>query len=479
MYLYSTQPNKELLMRFSRRFKAFHRITKRNKTKGTIKNVTSEQSTHDILNIERNLMLVYKRSYLLVIVFIPFLLFGCTHYAKTDWFKETITKSDSENLYEVQLAAKTYSASGLPDVLMIGMCHVGYPEYYDKVREKLTESDIVIAEGCSMIYTPYSTLEEQQIAFIESLKSVASIFASNGEITLPLTVTKLSTILEDEDTKEKLNDPYRSFAGKQLYKDLWGNDVMFYPEEFNSVSDTTSPGMLCSYGLNGVWDGDDVDSDDIAIPIEKDPWWEEVRTKLEGYEAQQYLTVENLDDAVSQWYYLLPEDNWIPGDWKSSNYKEHFKSTANYLEVFKLLMAEKDKYKVWWLNPYHYWVRVSYHWEKSLIKRNGGNPSKPFKFFEARNDRVWELIRFHISENPKSAKTIGIPWGWTHMPGFEERLLNEFGYNKVDEEWITIWSDSRTSSKFINTITHDILRRRTAQQLSGSQKQAIDELLNY
>ena len=407
-------------------------------------------------------MLISKRSLLPVIFAIPFLSFGCTHYAKTDWFKETITKSDSEHLYEVQLAAKTYSASGLPDVLMIGMCHVGYPEYYDKVREKLTESDIVIAEGCSMIYTPYSTLEEQRVEFINSLKKLADFFASNEEITLPLTSTKLSTILEDEDTKEKFDDPYSSFALKQLYKDPWGNDVMYYPEKYISVSDTTLAGMLYSYGLNGVWDGDESNSDDIASPIEEDPWWEEVRTKLEGYEAGQDLNVENLDDAVSQRYYLLPEDNWIPGDWKSSNYKEYFKSTANCLEVSKLLMTEKDKYKVWWLSPYHYWVRTSYHWEKSMNKRNRGNPSKSVKFFEARNDRVWELIHFHISENPKSAKTIGIPWGWTHMPGFEERLLKEFGYNKVDEEWITIWSDSRTST-IGNTFEHNFLRTLTAQ----------------
>lgn len=408
------------------------------------------------------LMLVCKRSYLLVIVFIPFLLFGCTHYAKTDWFKETITKSDSEHLYEVQLAAITYSTSGLPDVLMIGMCHVGYPEFYDKVREKLTESNIVIAEGCFMLYTPYSTLEEQQLPFIESLKSIADVFASNENITLPLTITKLSTILEDEDTKEKLDDPYTSFAVKQLYKDPWGNDVMYYPEEFNSVSDTTSPGMLCSYGLNGVWDGDDVDSDDIAIPIQEDTWQKEVRTKLEGYVAEQYLRVEKLDDAVSQWYYLLPEDNWIPGDWKNSNYKDYFKNPADYYELIKSLSAEKDKYKAWWLSPYHYWVRSIYHWEKSMDKRNRGNPSKHFKFFEARNDRVWNLIHFHITENPKNAKTIAIPWGFTHMPDFQERLLKEFGYKKVEEEWITIWSDSRTST-IGNTSERNILRTLTAQ----------------
>ena len=60
-----------------------------------------------------------------------------------------------------------------------------------------------------MIYTPYSTLEEQRVEFINSLKKLADFFASNEEITLPLTSTKLSTILEDEDTKESywIDDP--------------------------------------------------------------------------------------------------------------------------------------------------------------------------------------------------------------------------------------------------------------------------------
>jgi hypothetical protein len=424
-------------------------------------------------NIERNLMLVYKRSYLLVIAFIPFLLFGCTHYVKTDWAKETITKSDTEHLYEVQIAAKTYTASGLPDVLMIGMCHVGYAEFYDKVREKLTESDIVIAEGYSMIYTPCATLEEQRVAFIESLKSMADFFASNEEITLPLTSTKLSTILEDEGTKKAILK-HLLYPQNQLYKDPWENDVMYYPEEFNSESDTTSPRMLCSYGLNGVWD-DDVNSDDIAIPIEEDPWWKEARTKLEGYEDTQYLDVENLDEAVSQWYSLLPEENWIPGDWKRSNYKEYFKNPADYSEYMKSLSAEKDKYEVWWLNPYHYWVRTMYWWGANETELQLHNY---YNFIEARNDRVWDLIHFHITENPKNAKTIGIPWGFGHMPDFEERLLNEFAYKKVDEEWITIWSDSR-SSTFIDTLTRNLFRLKTVQQMSESQKQAIDELLNY
>jgi hypothetical protein len=42
MYLYRTQPNKELHMRFSRRFQPFKSTTKQNKAKGTIKSVTIE-----------------------------------------------------------------------------------------------------------------------------------------------------------------------------------------------------------------------------------------------------------------------------------------------------------------------------------------------------------------------------------------------------------------------------------------------------
>jgi hypothetical protein len=408
-------------------------------------------------------MLVYKRSYLLVIVFIPFLLFGCTHYAKTDWNRETITRSDTENLYEVQIAAKTYAAPGLPDVLMIGMVHVAYPEFYYKVKDKLDEADIVIAE-CPMIYTPYLTPEERRIEFIKSIESVASGFASLG-LSLPADSTKLSTIFEDENIKEHFNS-YILHSVKSLYKDPWGNDAWYYPDRvFNSASDTTSTGMLCSYGPNGVWDGEDVNSDDIVIPIKEDPWLKEVQSKFKGYTSKQEIIVEELDNAVLQVKYLLPEDNWIPGDWKTSNYKEYFKTIDNYSEYRKKLYAKKENFKVWWLSPYHYWVYISNHWKNYMNNINKGTPSKIVKHAVARNDRAWELIHFHITENPKNAKTIGIPWGKAHMPDFEARLLNLLGYNKVDEEWITIWSETNTAGTIPDRFAHNLLRRLTKQQI--------------
>lgn len=405
-------------------------------------------------------MLVYKKSYLLVIVFIPFLLFGCTHYAKTDWNRETITRIDTENLYEVQIAAKTYAAPGLPDVLMIGMVHVAYPEFYDKVREKLDEADIVIAE-CAMIYTPYLTPEDRRIEFIKSIESVASKFALLG-LPLPADSTKLSTIFEDENMKEHVNS-YELHSVKSLYKDPWGNDAWYYPDRvFNSASDTTSMGMLCSYGPNGVWDGEKVNSDDIVIPIKEDPWLKEVQSKFKGYTSKQAIIVEELDDAVLQVNYLPPEDNWIPGDWKASNYKEYFKTIDYYSEYLKQLFAKKENYKVWWLSSYHYWVYTTTFWMD--------NKHRPIiKHAVARNDRAWELIQFHITENPKNAKTIGIPWGHAHMPDFEARLLNLLGYKEVDEEWITIWSETNTFDKWNEKVAHNItrnfFRRSTAQQI--------------
>jgi len=190
---------------------------------------------------------------------------------------------------------------------------------------------------------------------------------------------------------------------------------------------------------------------------------------LEGMVVKKYLEVKNLrDGAVAQGSYLQREENWIPGDWMFSNFKEHWKTPDQYINAEGYYYANEDEFIVWWLNPYHYWVRTSYLW--------GRHPEHPSA--NARNDRVWDLIHFHITKNPKNAKVIGIPWGFSHMPDFEERLLKEFGYKMVEEEWITIWSDSR-SSGFINTLTREVLRHRTAQDMSESQIKEIEKLLDY
>jgi len=377
-----------------------------------------------------------------------FALQGCMHYSKTDWSRESVRETEDAHIYEVQLAAKTYSAPGYPDVLLIGMCHTGYPSYYDKVNKKLKDANIVIGEGVWMVYSPGSSKEVKRKEFEDGLRQIAGRLSRWEDIELPETKIALSVLVSELEL-----GPYNTLEFKQLLVDPWGNDVVFYPQDTQPPSGKTRPAMLVSYGDDGIFNENEVGSDDISIFIEADPWFTTFWGKRGNAEIWRDTldAMELGDDAVSQWDYLKPSSNWIAGDWGQANYKEYWGTPNRWTESTKSDYAdENDSNSVYWQSPYHFWALRSYAWERGA--------KKIADHVLARNDRAWDLISFHVDVNPENARTIAIPWGFSHMPDFERRLLNEFGYVVVEDDWITIWSHSNNYSSSRNAYVHHILK---------------------
>ena len=53
-----------------------------------------------------------------------------------------------------------------------------------------------------------------------------------------------------------------------------------------------------------------------------------------------------------------------------------------------------------------------------------------------RNTKALEVLQAQLK---KGRKRIGVFYGAGHFPDMEKRVLDEFGYERLSEEWVTAW----------------------------------------
>lgn len=350
----------------------------------------------------------------------------------------------------LEIAARAYEpVAGGPRVWLVGVIHMGEPNYYEAVEELLAESDTVVFESVLPVGgTPPGGADDAERA--EQTTVTAKLLAET---------LAGSTAPDWNGAMRWLSEQEPRIVGivRTLPRDGWGRPWII------TRADEASPRRIVSRGADGTLGGDDIAVDIPAVPAE-----------AKGRGLQRTMA-ESLD-LVFQ-LDMLPYDDpsWIPGDMSIDEIGAAFEERGERVEDLTDLLEEKGLLGglargLFGLIPMldaMFGGRVVDTIHVMLIEMLGNEstidvalamqgPAFKEVLLDLRNERAMDVTDARIAGAP-AMDSIAVLYGAGHLSGLAELLAERGEYAMVEERWLPAITLDLSSSPLSRTEV-DMLR---------------------
>jgi hypothetical protein len=350
----------------------------------------------------------------------------------------------SPRKYRLEVAWRTFHATGKPDVLLAGMVHLGSPDFYEHAQEILASQPFILYENTSSIVPeppePEASDDEKKTWTKSALTYVAELVLGYQVRfrTYPDSIDVLAWAL-------KPNSIYIRDLRKCM-TDGWGHPVTY--------TKTESGFLLSSNGIGITPDPD--------LTLDRAPYW---RWNAAGSAdqpnkfARSYGLMGQLDGGID---YDHPNFHGIdmPGDQyhqlmaaAKPNPAPHFAATDTPGDF------ESRKY------PNDIDLRRFVFVELNGTARH--QPLEPqsedYVTFIERNDVVWAALCRRIAKSEPTC----VFYGAGHDGDLEQRLVGEQGYAPGETQWLAVCDADLSKSQVTDAEIASMKSKAQLGQLSG------------
>ena len=374
------------------------------------------------------------------------------------WTRKTV----GENIVSIDLVSRRYEAEGKPDLWLIGVAHVAEESFYDEVTLLLDEMDIVLYESVrpSGSRPPGGNTEEERVTSTQkSLEFVADVTKRCSEESELAPET-----LEDVIADASLIDRRLSNFLEDASIDAWGRPFVL------QVNPAKNEIIIWSFGSDGAIGGTGSASDLTArrtvTPLTGDADISEEDDPDEGLQ-EQFADILGLEFQLDALPYEDP--NWFCSDLTIDEVKEKLAErgadasvlgnitgesfTAKIASGFMKLIPMLDSFTNDGARETAKLLMIeilSMPESEEMLK--GVEPDLAHVIIVDRNTEVLKDIAATI-EIVENVSTIGVLYGAGHMQDLSPRLHSLFGYNPVEDRWISAVSvnpeDSLLDEKYM------------------------------
>ena len=410
---------------------------------------------------------------------------------------EWTRRASGENVVSIELVSRRYEAQGKPDLWLVGVAHIAEESFYDDVAMLLDEMDIVLYESVrpSGSRQPSGNTEEERVEStkksLEFVADVAKRAAEEAEV-LPET-------LEDVISDASILDRRLSGWVEDASVDAWGRPfALQVNQEENTVT-------LWSFGSDGAVGGngsasdltstrtimiEEIDLSELELDEEIEFTDDELENIDEEKEATNKGMQEELADILGLEFQLdaLPyeDPNWFCSDLTMDEVESKLKERGADASVLGTISGESftAKIAVGLMKMIPMLDSLTNGGVKETAKLlmieilsipesgqmlEGVEPDLAHVIIVDRNTELLSDIAATI-DIAEDLSTIGVLYGAGHMSDLSPRLKGMFGYEPVEEKWLTAMSVNPNDS-FLDEKYMKQMRVMLQLQIRNSEKQ--------
>ncbi len=410
---------------------------------------------------------------------------------------EWTRRASGENVVSIELVSRRYEAQGKPDLWLVGVAHIAEESFYDDVAMLLDEMDIVLYESVrpSGSRQPSGNTEEERVEStkksLEFVADVAKRAAEESEV-LPET-------LEDVISDASILDRRLSGWVEDASVDAWGRPfALQVNQEENTVT-------LWSFGSDGAVGGngsasdltstrtiviEEIDLSELELDEEIEFTDDELENIDEEKEATNKGMQEELADILGLEFQLdaLPYEDptWFCSDLTMDEVESKLKERGADASVLGTISGESftAKIAVGLMKMIPMLDSLTNGGVKETAKLlmieilsipesgqmlEGVEPDLAHVIIVDRNTELLSDIAATI-DIAEDLSTIGVLYGAGHMSDLSPRLKGMFGYEPVEEKWLTAMSVNPNDS-FLDEKYMKQMRVMLQLQIRNSEKQ--------
>ena len=410
---------------------------------------------------------------------------------------EWTRRASGENVVSIELVSRRYEAQGKPDLWLVGVAHIAEESFYDDVAMLLDEMDIVLYESVrpSGSRQPSGNTEEERVEStkksLEFVADVAKRAAEEAEV-LPET-------LEDVISDASILDRRLSGWVEDASVDAWGRPfALQVNQEENTVT-------LWSFGSDGAVGGngsasdltstrtimiEEIDLSELELDEEIEFTDDELENIDEEKEATNKGMQEELADILGLEFQLdaLPYEDptWFCSDLTMDEVESKLKERGADASVLGTISGESftAKIAVGLMKMIPMLDSLTNGGVKETAKLlmieilsipesgqmlEGVEPDLAHVIIVDRNTELLSDIAATI-DIAEDLSTIGVLYGAGHMSDLSPRLKGMFGYEPVEEKWLTAMSVNPNDS-FLDEKYMKQMRVMLQLQIRNSEKQ--------
>ena len=410
---------------------------------------------------------------------------------------EWTRRASGENVVSIELVSRRYEAQGKPDLWLVGVAHIAEESFYDDVAMLLDEMDIVLYESVrpSGSRQPSGNTEEERVEStkksLEFVADVAKRAAEESEV-LPET-------LEDVISDASILDRRLSGWVEDASVDAWGRPfALQVNQEENTVT-------FWSFGSDGAVGGngsasdltstrtimiEEIDLSELELDEEIEFTDDELENIDEEKEATNKGMQEELADILGLEFQLdaLPYEDptWFCSDLTMDEVESKLKERGADASVLGTISGESftAKIAVGLMKMIPMLDSLTNGGVKETAKLlmieilsipesgqmlEGVEPDLAHVIIVDRNTELLSDIAATI-DIAEDLSTIGVLYGAGHMSDLSPRLKGMFGYEPVEEKWLTAMSVNPNDS-FLDEKYMKQMRVMLQLQIRNSEKQ--------
>lgn len=371
-------------------------------------------------------------------------------------------KVDGKNVVSLEIVSRRYAAEDLPDVWLIGVAHVADTFFYEQVALLLESMDVVLYESVrpSGSRPPMGETPEDRIA--STRKSL--IFVANSASAAAEEIEMLPVTMDDVISDSSILDRRLSGWLDDASVDAWDNPIVLQVDETSGIL------TFISYGSDGKAGGIDEAGDLVetrtVVIVDFDEDFTEEDIEREKVEEESSNIQEAMATMLGLEFQLdaLPyeEPNWFVSDLTIDEVEEKLeengadtalldtlsgnsyaaKLATGIMDIVPLLDALSGGGAT--STARLLMIEVLAMADSETMMQGVGTELLKVIIVDRNTEVLSDLAT--LVEAAEDISTVGILYGAGHMVDLSQRMEILFGYEPVEDKWLSSMSvDPRKS----------------------------------